>query len=579
MPATVSLSDRSKADDWQPLRLRAPAGHGETLAVPPLDAAGELLAVNRARVATCENVLIGSRPLSTLRQAARADLIAAARRYVARWTTSDGIDDAVDPAAIPLVLGGHQPVFFHPGVWAKNFAAARVARQSGGIAVNLIVDNDSRSSVAVGVPQGGGLATTRGSLEFDARDASRPWEEVTVGDPALFASFGDRVRETLRPYSIEPLISRLWPRVLEKVAAGESPVTALTAARNLLEREWGLRNLELPVSHLARLDGFHWFVADLLARLPDVHRLYNDTVHRYRQVNRVRNAQHPVPDLRQRGDVFEAPFWIWKRGESKRGRLLAERTAQGIALSDGERPVAVLPIPANGDLCCAVRELNALESRGWVLRPRALSLTLFARVFLADLFVHGIGGAKYDEMTDRLIRGLYGIEPPGILVVTTTVHLPLGDYPTTRADLSRVRRQLREIDYHPEQHLNAAGLREANMLIDEKRRLAAEQRASEPWRRESDRDSIERRTTNRSDRKERGRQRFRRLAEINSELARPLSGQRRELEQELQRIESELRANQVLRSREYAFALFPEWLLRPILRHVAGLDGDPGDGA
>ncbi len=529
---------------------------------------------------TYESVRIGNRPLSALRQAARVDLLAAAQRYVGRWTatdTFDANDSVVDRAARPLVLGGHQPVFFHPGVWAKNFAAARVARESGGTAVNLIVDNDSRSSVAVAVPHGTGLGTTRGTLEFDSRDASRPWEEVTVSDPALFAGFADRVRDALRPYSIDPLISTMWPRVLEFVAAGESPVLALTAARNLLEREWGLRNLELPVSHLARLDGFHWYVADLLARLPDVHDHYNNTVRRYRQINRVRNAQHPVPDLRQRDNIYEAPFWIWRRGDSKRGRLQAERTAEGIALSDGERHVALLPIPANGDLCCAVRELSALESRGWALRPRALSLTLFARVFLADLFVHGIGGAKYDEMTDRLIHGLYGIEPPGILVVTTTVHLPLGAYATTRGDLARVRRQLREMDYHPERHLDHSGLASAAALMDEKRRLAAEQRASESWTRESTGAAASGETVNRAIRKERGRQRYRRLAEVNRELARPLAGLRSELAEELQRIESELRANQVLRSREYAFALFPEPLLKPILRSVAGLQTDALD--
>ena len=40
------------------------------------------------------------------------------------------------------------------------------------------------------------------------------------------------------------------------------------------------------------------------------------------------------------------------------------------------------------------------------LRPRALTLTLFARLCVADFFIHGIGGGKYDEVTDRIIREL-----------------------------------------------------------------------------------------------------------------------------------------------------------------------------
>ena len=31
---------------------------------------------------------------------------------------------------------------------------------------------------------------------------------------------------------------------------------------------------------------------------------------------------------------------------------------------------------------------------------------------LSDLFIHGIGGAKYDELTDEIIRRFFGIEPP-----------------------------------------------------------------------------------------------------------------------------------------------------------------------
>ena len=52
------------------------------------------------------------------------------------------------------------------------------------------------------------------------------------------------------------------------------------------------------------------------------------------------------------------------------------------------------------------------------LRPRALTLTLFARVCLGDFFIHGIGGGKYDEVTDAIIRDYFGIEParvPGAL--------------------------------------------------------------------------------------------------------------------------------------------------------------------
>ena len=61
-----------------------------------------------------------------------------------------------------------------------------------------------------------------------------------------------------------------------------------------------------------------------------------------------------------------------------------------------------------------------LGQRGLKVRSRALTNTLYARLFLCDLFIHGIGGGKYDEVTDDMIRRYYGIEPPEYLVLSAT---------------------------------------------------------------------------------------------------------------------------------------------------------------
>ena len=66
---------------------------------------------------------------------------------------------------------------------------------------------------------------------------------------------------------------------------------------------------------------------------------------------------------------------------------------------------------AEVDPCAGSAE--EVEEAGISLAPKAVTLTLFARVFLADLFLHGVGGARYDEVTDGIMRRMYGIEPPG----------------------------------------------------------------------------------------------------------------------------------------------------------------------
>ena len=51
--------------------------------------------------------------------------------------------------------------------------------------------------------------------------------------------------------------------------------------------------------------------------------------------------------------------------------------------------------------------------------------TMYLRFYLSDLFIHGIGGAKYDELTDEIIRRFFGIEPPRYLTATATIRLPI----------------------------------------------------------------------------------------------------------------------------------------------------------
>ena len=49
---------------------------------------------------------------------------------------------------------------------------------------------------------------------------------------------------------------------------------------------------------------------------------------------------------------------------------------------------------------------------------------MFLRLIVCDQFVHGIGGALYDEITDRLIRKRLKIDSPAFCVTTATLLFP-----------------------------------------------------------------------------------------------------------------------------------------------------------
>ena len=68
--------------------------------------------------------------------------------------------------------------------------------------------------------------------------------------------------------------------------------------------------------------------------------------------------------------------------------------------SSRSRPTARPAAPSRRSATC--------PAAGIRLRTRALTTTMFARFLLGDLFVHGIGGAKYDELGDEIARGFFG---------------------------------------------------------------------------------------------------------------------------------------------------------------------------
>ena len=131
-----------------------------------------------------------------MRAAVRHEVVAAASRFLERHGLSAPEVDAnlVAAGERPLVVTGHQPELFHPGVWIKNFVAASRARTCGGVALNLIVDNDIPKSSSIVVPAvaDGSHRLTR--VDFDRWGGDAPFEDSPVLEEDQFSSFADRVR-------------------------------------------------------------------------------------------------------------------------------------------------------------------------------------------------------------------------------------------------------------------------------------------------------------------------------------------------------------------------------------------------
>jgi hypothetical protein len=510
--------------------LHAPAEDGAVVADPPLSEVGTLLKENRRRLNRAGVSFLGH-DWNELRQAARREVIDAARQYLTQFG-----EPLPDVPADSVVMAGHQPELFHPGVWVKNFAICGLARRHHLTPINLVVDNDTLKSTTIHVPAHDDAGVHYAAVPYDRWSGEAPWERRGVADPVLFASFPQRVGDALRGWNYQPLLSPFWSAVLRLLR--EHPVIGdcFAAARRQLERAWNCHNLEVPVSAVCVTPSFALFACHLLAELPRFHATYNEVVAAYRRANKIRSPGRPVPDLGADGDWLETPFWGSHPSRPRRGRLFARLTPAGIEMRVGEQRWPLLPRP-DFDPDEATRGWRRMQSDGFSVRSRALTNTLFARLFLADLFVHGIGGGKYDELTDEIIRRFYGVEPPDYLVLSATRLLPLPAAPASDMDCRRLAHELRDVHYNPQRHLPD----------DASRDLIAEKAA---WIARQPRDKHERR------------ERFEKLRELTERLREPLLRREDELRDELAACRTQLAANAVLLRRDYSFVLYPEEILR-----------------
>jgi hypothetical protein len=261
------------------------------------------------------------------------------------------------------------------------------------------------------------------------------------------------------------------------------------------------------------------------------------------------------------------PFWVWRAGEARR-RLWVEpaddtraplATASlrpagrlnGLRLFAETEAMGTMDVRArrgSGGRPADVEQLAALRRAGWKIRPRALTLTLFARLAVGDVFIHGLGGALYDKVTDGIFERLFGVRPPEIVLASCTVRLPVEAYPSTPRDLEAARRRVRDWRFNPDRLLSGADRSrpDATALIGEKWRLIREREATRDGRSRA----------------------WRRIRAINESLAALAPDGSLAAAEDLARVERELKWNAILQNREYPICFYPAEELAQFYRDV-----------
>jgi hypothetical protein len=514
-------------------KLTTPARHGDVLVLPAPPECVAAVHANAKSLGSAKAPLLDS-TLADWRRRTREAVV--------------GCDDR------PIIVTGHQPAFIHPGVWAKHIVSMRLAHALGGIALNLVVDNDAPQGTTLAVPtvenSRVGLRSVRyadlpAGLAYEQLARLTP-EEVARFDRAIRDAMGERYETSQMPVFIEALSDA------GNIGDG---VDQSVAARRAVEARLGVSVDDRRVSRM-------WWsplLLDMLRQAERFSRSYNAALTWYRKEFRVRGHQRPIPDLAFRGAEWELPVWAYRGGEPRRRLFVAPQGGSVRLLADR----AEIGVFAMDDLCAFDELISPLAGpRSWRLRPRALTFTIWARLFLADLFIHGIGGAKYDRISDAIVADYYGLAPPEMACVSATLRLDLPRSAATPGTIRSLRRSLRDLEWNPQRSLPSspsplrAWLRawppgsELTEWVDQREqavRRAMELRDTDPRNRPARRET------------------FLEIRDLNRRLATARSNEVADRRTELERASDGLDQNRIAEGREYFFGLYDRAALEELL--------------
>ncbi len=509
-------------------RIRAPKNHGEVLHLPHL---AQWQPTWQNNLATdFQNANFESADLVKLRRLGRTEIQNEALNFTRQYRDVDLAHRQ------NILMAGHQPSLFHPGVWYKNFILSHLAANLNCVPINLVVDNDICQSNYVNAP---GSESTTQQIPFDANAAIVPYEERKVLDMDLFNGFANHAAQAISPFTKTPVVSRLWPHVLEN-SGNQNLGQAISKGRHRLESELGLQSLEIPISHVAKFKSFAACVFEIVSRISEFHEIYNRNLRVYRTTNKIKSTSHPVPELSQQDGWWETPFWIWTAQSPKRESLFVRSNGNQQVFSDLRHYEKTLR--AN----CSLDQFHETILDGQKIRPKALMTTMLCRLLYSDMFIHGIGGSKYDQLTDAIAADFFAVELPAYLTITGTFTIQQNVAPISNAQIGSQKHRIRDLEFHPERFVDHSN-DQSNEWVQEKKQWI--EKELPPGQRKPRHDAIK---------------------EINQKLQEQVGDSKTAETNKLNELVAQQPMAKLLNSREYSFCLFDQNLLNE-LKHSAEL--------
>lgn len=473
----------------------------------------------------------------------RRELLKIAQDY------TKAVAGVVCPNNIPenIVATGHQAIWHHCGIWAKNLATYKFAEAVNGSSLHLVLDHDVCDTVIVLPKQNTDGSWYFATVEIEPNQGAVPLEFRPLPHKAYIKTFVDSVINT----GAEQICSGVWSKYElfknDKISKFSSIADLITYFQSTINIALGLNMLYLPVSKLSKSDAFIDFALSLMTNAARFVASYNDALTKQvseRKANPVSAVKRLKLDKTE--GLTELPFWLILPDPKRTSLFVASKKADKIEIGTVSSKLGDLD---SASLSGKIEQLKKiLEQHGCRLRPKAISLMLFVRLFLADWFVHGIGGALYEPVTDYIIENYYGIKSLRFGVATCTMTLPLANSVTFPNDnISLLKHKLHDIKHNPEKYLDGSAIKTepvASLLKAKREQIAQARGRTSP-------DAIRKSA-------------WKSVSEINEKLFEFAKDTGQILQKKIQEAERNTISQKVCSYREYFFGLFSEEKLRKV---------------
>jgi hypothetical protein len=445
---------------------------------------------------------------------------------------SEKIKTEHDSPTSPMIVTGHQPVIYYPGLLFKDYFVGEMAARMGGSAWNMIVDTDqAQMDIPVPVYANGEWQKTRVQIP---NESGRAFTGFKPGREEIekFLRSVESGLATHPRHDISHAFRKFKEDLHLLLDKGYAFIDAASLLRKQMDATLGYTITDHKVSRLIDTYPYWHFVWYIIKNLDRYTELYNGAVKQGK-----RKKYQPVRFLNRHGGWHELPFWLEKNG--RRLPVMMLKDDHHLLFRSEEEGTEVQLSVARKNEQTIIQELHD----SLVLYPKATTLTQIIRLFLSDIFVHGKGAVEYENINNLFLKDFFQMNRHlAFYSVTGDIYLPLKEnlpeYQSLQTSYQQKKKQLKEMKRNPEDYLEDDL---AESFKQKKKELARQMsQAESPEKRKTIHENLE---------------------QLDDEMIAHLSQHMEQLNSELRQYDELLKKKKVYYERTYPYFFYPNGFL------------------